>query len=138
MVANDVEAEALALLVVNRLRGTVASVAVKAPGTGDRRREWFDDLAAFTGARLVASDLGTRVESLGPDDLGRVRRVAVDRESTTLLEDGDVCAELDRLVDVVGDEQDGQANPPLQVDELILQAFADDRIDGAERLVHQH
>jgi chaperonin GroEL len=88
VVANDVEAEALALLVVNRLRGTVASVAVKAPGTGDRRREWFDDLAAFTGARLVASDLGTRVDALGPDDLGRVRRVAVDRESTTLLEGG--------------------------------------------------
>jgi len=88
VVADDVEGEALATLVVNRLRGTVASVAVRAPDTGDRRRELLDDLAVLTGARLFAPDLGRTLEGFEPADFGRVNRAAVDRDSTTLVEGG--------------------------------------------------
>ena len=88
ILADDIEGEALATLVVNRLRGTVASVAVRAPETGDRRRELLDDLSVLTGGRLFTSDLGSALERFEAADLGRVKRVAVDRESTTLVEGG--------------------------------------------------
>jgi chaperonin GroEL len=88
IVADDVEGEALATLVVNRLRSTVASVAVKAPLTGDRRRALLEDLAVLTGAQLFAADLGTTLEALRPRDLGKARRVRVDRDTTTLIGGG--------------------------------------------------
>jgi len=87
VMAEDVESEALATLVVNRLRGTVASVAVRAPETGLRRREALDDLAVLTGARLFAEDTGHRLERFTAADFGRVGRVQVDA-STTLLAQG--------------------------------------------------
>jgi chaperonin GroEL len=88
LVADDVEGEALAMLVVNRLRGTVSSVAVRAPATGDRRRDLLDDLAVLTGATLFAPDLGRKADQIRPEDLGRARRVRVDRDNTTIIEGG--------------------------------------------------
>ena len=86
VVAEDVEGEALAALVVNRLRGTVPSVAVRAPATGDQRREILEDLAVLTGARVLSNERGTPLVKLEPGDLGRAKRVVVDRETTTLVE----------------------------------------------------
>ncbi len=88
LVADDVEGDALAMLVVNRLRGTVNSVAVRAPASGDRRRDLLDDLAVLTGATLFAPDLGRKPDLIEPPHLGRVKRLLVDRDSTTLIEGG--------------------------------------------------
>jgi chaperonin GroEL len=88
VVAEDVEGEALAMLVVNRLRGTVVSAAVKAPESGERRREWMEDLAVLTGARLYAADTGKTLEAFAAEDFGRAGRAVVDREQTTIVEGG--------------------------------------------------
>jgi len=88
VVADDVEGEALATMVVNRLRGTLASVAVKAPSMGDDRHAQMDDLAVLTGARIVSAERGLTLERVESEDFGRVKRVLVDRETTTLVEGG--------------------------------------------------
>jgi chaperonin GroEL len=88
LVADDIEGEALAMLVVNRLRGTLASVAVKAPESGERRREWLEDLTVLTGARLYAPDLGRTLEAFQPEDFGRAGRVVVDHDTCTLVAGG--------------------------------------------------
>jgi len=88
LVADDVEGEALATLVVNRLRGTLASVAVKAPAIGDERRALMDDLAVVTGARIISAERGSTLDRVESLDFGRVKRVVVDRDSTTLVEGG--------------------------------------------------
>jgi chaperonin GroEL len=85
VISEDVEGEALATLVVNRLRGVLASVAVKAPGFGDRRKAMLEDIAVVTGGRLVAHELGIRLENVTLDALGRAARVVVDREHTTIV-----------------------------------------------------
>ena len=85
IVAEDVDAEALATLVVNKLRGTLTCVAVKAPGFGDRRKAMLEDMAILTGARAVTEDIGLKLESLTLEGLGKARRVIVDRESTTIV-----------------------------------------------------
>jgi len=85
IVAEDVEAEALATLVVNRIRGTLACVAVKAPGFGDRRKAMLEDMAVLTGGRLIAEEIGVRLEHVALTDLGRASRVVVDRENTTII-----------------------------------------------------
>jgi chaperonin GroEL len=84
-VAEDVEGEALATLVVNQLRGVFHSVAAKAPGFGDRRKAMLEDMAVLTGGQLISEDLGTKLESVGLDQLGRAARVVSDRESTTIV-----------------------------------------------------
>ena len=85
IVAEDVEGEALATLVVNRLRGTFANVAVKAPGFGDRRKAMLQDIAIVTGGQLIAQELGIKLENVRFDHLGRAARVVVDREHTTIV-----------------------------------------------------
>ncbi|NOT25102.1 MAG: chaperonin GroEL [Acidobacteria bacterium] len=85
VIAEDVEGEALATLVVNRLRGTFANVAVKAPGFGDRRKAMLQDIAIVTGGKLIAQELGIRLENVNLDHLGRASRVVVDREHTTIV-----------------------------------------------------
>ncbi|HUK63156.1 MAG TPA: chaperonin GroEL, partial [Dongiaceae bacterium] len=86
VIADDVEGEALATLVVNRLRGTLTSAAIKAPEIGGRRREALEDLAVLTGARLYTHDLGLKLTNFSPGDFGRARRVVVERDATTLTE----------------------------------------------------
>ena len=98
VVADDIEGEALATLVVNRLRGTLTSVAVRAPDTGDRRREVLEDLAVLTGARLYAADLGLSLERFTAADFGRARRVLVDCDHTTIMEGGGVPAEIRKRI----------------------------------------
>ena len=85
VIAEEVEAEALATLVVNRLRGVLANVAVKAPGFGDRRKAMLQDIAILTGGQLIAAELGIRLEHVTTDHLGRAGRVVVDREHTTIV-----------------------------------------------------
>ena len=85
VVADDVDADALATLVVNRLRGALPNVAVKAPGFGDRRKAMLSDIAVVTGGRVVSPELGVKLEHITPDYLGRAARVVVDRERTTLI-----------------------------------------------------
>jgi chaperonin GroEL len=85
VVAEDVESEALATLVVNRLRGVLANVAVKAPGFGDRRKAMLQDIAVVTGAQLIAPELGIKLENVTVEHLGRAGRVVVDREHTTIV-----------------------------------------------------
>src|SRR6187455_2825127 len=86
IIAEEIEGEALATLVVNKIRGTLQAAAVKAPGFGDRRKAMLEDIAILTGGRAITEDLGIKLENLKPEDLGKAKKITIDKDNTTIVE----------------------------------------------------
>ncbi len=101
IIAEDVDGEVLATLVVNKLRGTIHACAVKAPGFGDRRKALCEDIAVLTGGKFISEDLGLKLEGLNLEDLGRAKSVTVDKETTTIVEGGGKSSEIQGRVNQI-------------------------------------
>ena len=101
VIAEEVEGEALATLVVNRIRGTLQACAVKAPGFGDRRKAMCEDIAILTGGRFISEDLGIKLESIQISDLGRAKRITVDKENTTIVEGAGKTSEIKARIEQI-------------------------------------
>jgi chaperonin GroEL len=98
IISEEVEGEALATLVVNKLRGTLNACAVKAPGFGDRRKAMLEDIGVLTGGRMISEDLGIKLETIQLKDLGRAKRVTVDKENTTIVDGNGAKAAIEARV----------------------------------------
>jgi len=101
IIAEEVEGEALATLVVNKLRGILNVVAVKAPGFGDRRKAMCEDIAILTGGKFISEDLGLKLENLELTDLGRAKSIVVDKENTTIVEGAGKSSEIQGRVNQI-------------------------------------